>query len=296
MWYKFDNHKWTEDKAANKIYMLMTEELNRELSIIHEDWKIKVFSNQTTAQVERANQAISAQGGGANGSGNSNGNGNGNGSGNGNGNGNGSAGAGNGNGSGNGNGGAGDNIFNRNNNTNSSNRNASASNSRNSHSNSNSDDDDEILIYNKHLYDDREAKANLEEQKQQYFENQHAKVCLDKCGQILGFLSTPQNKKKIIEDLSQKCYDDEFHTNLDENRNIFVCNNGVLDLDQCIFRNGEPSDMMTMSSKIDYPVNVDTLEAQENMHSIQDWLDRILPIDAVQDYVLNIFALSLYGI
>ena len=81
--------------------------------------------------------------------------------------------------------GAGDNIFNRNNNTNASNRNAS-------HlilvivTNSNSDDDDEILIYNKHLYDDREAKANLEEQKQQYFENQHAKVCLDKCGQILG--------------------------------------------------------------------------------------------------------------
>ena len=275
MWYKFDNHKWTEDKAANKIYMLMTEELNRELSIIHEDWKIKVFSNQSTAQVERANQAISAQGGGGNGA-------NGNGS---NGNGNGSA-------------GAGDNIFNRNNNTNGSNRNGSASattsNSRNSHSNS--DDDDEILIYNKHLYDDREAKANLEEQKQQYFENQHAKVCLDKCGQILGFLSTPQNKKKIIEDLSQKCYDAEFHTNLDENRNVFVCNNGVLDLDQCIFRNGEPSDMMTMSSKIDFPTNVDSLESQEYLHSIQDWLDRILPVDAVQDYVLNIFALKLSGV
>ena len=32
------------------------------------------------------------------------------------------------------------------------------------------------------------------------------------------------------------------------------------------------------------------------MHSIQDWLDRILPVDAVQDYVLNIFALKLSGV
>jgi P4 family phage/plasmid primase-like protien len=223
IWYKFDNHKWTEDKAANKIYMLMTEELNRELTHIHEDLKIKVFSNQSSEQVEKAKLALVAA--------------------------------------------------------------------------TNADDDDtELPPYHKHLIDDRENKANLEEQKKQYFENQHAKACLDKCGQILAFLSTPQNKKKIIEDLSQKCYDDEFHTNLDENRNIFVCNNGVLDLDQCIFRNGEPSDMMTMSSKIDYPVNVDTLEAQEHMHSIQDWLDRILPIDAVQDYVLNIFALKISGV
>ena len=228
-WYKFDNHKWTEDKAANKIYMLMTEELTKELALIHEDLKMKVFSHQSTEQVEKANKANSANA-----------------------------------------------------------------------ANHNSNDNNSAMAYKKYLIDDREAEANLEEQKKQHFENQHAKASLDKCGQILAFLSTPQNKKKIIEDLSQKCYDDEFHTNLDENRNIFVCNNGVLDLDQdpskpCIFRNGEPSDMMTMNSKIDFPTDVDTLDAQEIMHSIQDWLDRILPVDAVQEYVLNIFALKLSG-
>ena len=221
-WYKFDNHKWTEDKAANKIYMLMTEELNRELAVIHEDLKIKVYSNHSTEQVAKANTAIIA----------------------------------------------------------------------------NRQDDAETIItsYRNHIVDDREAQSNLEEQKRLFFENQHAKTSLEKCGQILAFLSTPINKKKIIEDLSQKCYDNEFHTNLDENRNIFVCNNGVLDLDHCLFRNGEPSDMMTMSSRIDFPTDIDTLEAQEIMYSIQDWLDRILPIDAVQEYVLNIFALKLSGV
>ena len=223
-WYKFDDHKWSEDKAANKIYMLLTEELCRELGLVHEDLKSKVFHTQSVDQLEKANNNI---------------------------------------------------VANR----------------------QQQDDEDNIIAsYQRHLVDDREEKSNLDEQKKIYFENQHNKACLDKCGQILAFLSTPQNKKKIIEDLSQKCYDDEFHTNLDENRNIFVCNNGVLDLEQCIFRNGEPSDMMTMTSKIDFPTDVDTLCAQEIMHSIQDWLDRILPVDSVQDYVLNIFALKLSGV
>ena len=243
VWYKFDNHKWTEDKAANKIYMLMTEELQKEISIIHEDLKIKVFSNQSNERTHAVNAANAA-------------------------------------------------------NPNTSNlTNSNLSNSNRSNGAHDDDDTESVASsYQRHLVDDREAQANLEEQKRQYFESQHAKASLDKCGQILAFLSTPINKKKIIEDLSQKCYDDEFHTNLDENRNIFVCNNGVLDLEQCIFRNGEPSDMMTMSSKTDFPTDVDTLDAQEIMYSIQDWLDRILPVDAVQDYVLNIFALKLSGV
>ena len=247
-WYKFDNHKWTEDIAANKIYMLMTEELQKEISIIHEDLKIKVFSNQNNERVPAANGN------------NTNGN-----------------------------------VTN----SNVTNPNRGRSHNSSSNSSTHDDDDDEestTSSYQRHLVDDREVQSNLEEQKKQYFESQHAKSSLDKCGQILSFLSSPQNKKKIIEDLSQKCYDDEFHTNLDENRNIFVCNNGVLDLDQCMFRNGEPSDMMTMSSKTEFPMDVDTLQAQDILYSIQDWLDRILPVDAVQDYVLNIFALKLSGV
>ena len=227
IWYKFDNHKWTEDKAANKIYMLMTDELQYELTLIHEELKMKVFSNQSTEQ-----QAIQARSGTSNAGG---------------------------------------------------------------HPGAH-DDDESHLSYQRHLVDDRESNGNIEEQKQKYFENQHAKACLDKCGSILGFLSTPQNKKKIIEDLSQKCYDEEFYTNLDENRNVFVCNNGVLDLTNCIFRQGEPADMMTISSKISFPKNVDSLEVQETMHDIQDWLDRIFPEDEVQQYVMNTFALKLSGV
>ena len=239
IWYKFDNHKWTEDKAANKIYMLMTEELQRELTLVHEDLKNKVFREQNEEQQRIETNRTNAI----------------------------------------------------------SNASSNIIRSGEDRGEDGGDGDEESLAsYQRHLVDDRETNGTVEEQKTRYLENQHTKACLSKCGQILEFLSTPQNKKKIIEDLSQKCYDEEFYTNLDENRNVFVCNNGVLDLDQCIFRNGEPADMMTISSKINFPKDVDSLEAQEIILSIQDWLDKIFPVDEVQDYVLNLFALKLSGV
>ena len=233
IWYKFDNHKWTEDKAANKIYMLMTEELQRELTTIHEDLKNKVFREQNDEQQRIETNRANA-------------------------------------------------IANTNNVI--------------STGEETGEESESLLSYQRHLVDDRDTDGTVAEQKTRYLENQHTKACLSKCGGILEFLSTPTNKKKIIEDLSQKCYDEEFYTNLDENRSIFVCNNGVLDLDQCIFRNGEPADMMTISSKINFPKDVDSLEAQEIILSIQEWLDKIFPEDEVQDYVLNLFASKLAGV
>ena len=234
IWYKFDNHKWTEDKAANKIYMLMTEELQRELTLIHEDLKNKVFREQNDEQQRIETNRVSAL--------------------------------------------------------------ANTNNVIRSSGDIDNNDEESLLSYQRHLADDRENDGTVEEQKKRYLENQHTKACLSKCGAILEFLSTPQNKKKIIEDLSQKCYDEEFYKNLDETRTIFVCNNGVLDLENCIFRNGEPADMMTISNNINFPKDIDSLEAQDIILSIQEWLDKIFPNDEVQEYVLNLFACKLAGV
>ena len=292
IWYKFDKHKWTEDKAANKIYMLMTDELQKEITMIHEDLKTKVFSNQTDEQQQNTQRIRDAAR-------NENRNRN-------------------------------EDIEDapdtderdcddddddedddddddedNNNNKNNKNRmqrdlrtriiNTKQKNGGNLRRAESSNDNGEMSFRN-YIKDDRELEPNLQDKRVKHFENQHNKACLAKCGDILAFLSTPQNKKKIIEDLSQKCFDEEFYTNLDENRNIFVCNNGVLDLENCTFRDGEPDDMMTINCKISFPMNVDTFEGQEIIQSIQEWLDRILPIDSVQEYVLNIFALKLSGV
>ena len=223
-WYKFEKHKWSIDNAGNKIYMLMTDELERELKVIHDELKKKVFKSMQEEE-----------------------------------------------------------------------QSAAAENDDDPNERQHDEDGNSLYSYERHIRDDREAKNNVEEQKAKHVNNQINKVCLEKCGQVIQFISTPQNKKKIIEELSHKCYDEEFYKNLNENLNVFVCNNGVLDLEAAVFRNGDAQDMMTITSNINFPKNVDSLEAQEQLHAIQDWLDRIFPEDDVQDYVLNIFASKLSG-
>jgi P4 family phage/plasmid primase-like protien len=167
---------------------------------------------------------------------------------------------------------------------------------RNRHNtNYNEDDDESIASYQRFIIDDREIVKNPEQMAIEAKDNIYTKLQYEKCAAILQFMDTPRNKKTIIEDLSQKSYDEEFYKKLDENTNIFVCNNCVLDLDLCVFRDGQPSDMMTVSSNIDYPKNIDSPEAQEIMFAIQDWLDKIFPDEELQEYTLNEFACKLSG-
>ncbi len=159
----------------------------------------------------------------------------------------------------------------------------------------NFDDDESATSYQRYIVDDREEPANAEQLSNDLKDRMYTKQQNEKCAELIQFLSKPANKKTVIEDLSQKCYDEEFYKKLDDNNNVFVCTNGILDLESCIFRDGQPSDMMTMSSGVEFPKNIDSVEAQEMMCSIQDWLDKIFPDDDVQAYVLNTFACKLSG-
>ena len=162
--------------------------------------------------------------------------------------------------------------------------------------NNDNNDDESVASYEKFIVDDRHQPVNTEQLSNALKDKMYTKHQIEKCSEIIQFLSKPTNKKTIIEDLSQKCYDEDFYKKLDDNHNVFVCMNGVLDFDTCIFRDGQPSDMMSISSCVMFPKKTDTIEAHEIMCSIQEWLDKIFPDDEVQSYVLNIFAHKLSGI
>jgi P4 family phage/plasmid primase-like protien len=157
--------------------------------------------------------------------------------------------------------------------------------------NGNDSDDEELTeeedsrVANEDYINDKEAG---EEQKK-ILEFQ---ACSKKCDEIDNFLSNVLNKEKIIKDLSQKCYDDQFLKNLNENKDIFACANGTLDLEQLMFRAGMPSDMSTISCGINYP---DEQGYNEHELDIQDFLDKIFPDPDIEDYVLNLFAEKLSG-
>jgi P4 family phage/plasmid primase-like protien len=222
VYYKFDKHKWTEDKAANKVYTLLSDTIKTELGAIFIELKEKMLAMQRAEN--------------------------------------------------------------------------EASRSRQARIRGDDDEDDASRAsYQRFIVDNREQVVNPEQLAAEQKEKIYTRMQYERCSMIIQFLDKLSNKKTVIEDLSQKCYDEDFYKKLDVNNDIYVCTNGVLDLDSCIFRDGQPSDMMTLNSGIDYPKNIDSVEAQDIMCSIQEWLDKIFPDDEVQNYVLNVFACKLSG-
>ena len=72
-------------------------------------------------------------------------------------------------------------------------------------------DEDSNTTYNKYIRDDREAIVNPEKLTAELKDKMYTKQQNERCGELILFLSKPVNKKTIIEDLSQKCYDEEYY-------------------------------------------------------------------------------------
>lgn len=112
---------------------------------------------------------------------------------------------------------------------------------------------------------------------------------------LLQFFQNINNKKNIILDMSYQCYDENFIGNLDTNKNIFICENGVIDLNTLTFRKGEISDMGTLYSKITYPIDMDEFEEMDIANYINEFLSKIFVDHDIKEYVLNVFAEKLSG-
>ena len=122
--------------------------------------------------------------------------------------------------------------------------------------------------------------------------------CNSKMGtivQIDEFLQTRANRSNLTKDIAQELYDSEFYKKLNENRDIFCCNNVVLDFANKVVRKGLPEDMSTIKTDIDFPLDIDNEIANIRFNDIADFLDKVYPIPAVQEHVINIFSESLCG-
>jgi P4 family phage/plasmid primase-like protien len=113
--------------------------------------------------------------------------------------------------------------------------------------------------------------------------------------QLCEFINKPANRNNIIKDLCHECYDEDFYQNLDTNTNIFICNNCVLDLKDCIIRDGQPGDMNSIYSNITFPLDVTSDLAMECFDEIEELLDKLFPDLDVRDYVMNYYAEALSG-
>ena len=134
-----------------------------------------------------------------------------------------------------------------------------------------------------------EEKAKMEIQQQVI--NSKIKVT----AAVKHFLESKSNRSNLINDLENLFYDQRFYENLDQNPNVFICSNCVLDFKNKEIREGLSTDMNSINSGLVFPDETNSMDAQEILLDIEDFLDKIFPISEIQDYVLNLLAESLCG-
>ena len=80
-----------------------------------------------------------------------------------------------------------------------------------------------------------------------------------------------------------------FEEIIDRNPNLLCFNNGVLDLNTFSFRDGIPEDYITMTTNIDFH------QFDPYIHDLENFLQEILPIKAVREYLLYYLSTCLHG-
>ena len=99
-------------------------------------------------------------------------------------------------------------------------------------------------------------------------------------------------KDNVMKEAAFIFYDPDFYKNLDENRDIICCDNGIYDLKNDHFRDGVPDDYVSLSTNTDY-IKYD--KKIPEIIEIKDFIKKILPNRNVRRYVLKLFSSILSG-
>jgi P4 family phage/plasmid primase-like protien len=109
---------------------------------------------------------------------------------------------------------------------------------------------------------------------------------------IIEKLRNVSFKSLLIKELCVLISDEEFEDNLDSNAHLIGFNNGVFDLDRQIFRDGHPSDLISLGTNIDYqpydpndPMTAKIFKVLEDIH----------PTRENREYWLKTMACALHG-
>lgn len=129
--------------------------------------------------------------------------------------------------------------------------------------------------------------GNVDETERAKLELQEKRICA-----IVSKLKTVKFHEQVIKMCKLKMHDVNFHKKMNENKNIIVCENGVLDLELGIFRDGRPDDYATFSTGIYYhtynPRDDDVLE-------VEDFLEKVFPNINRRNYFVDMASACLQG-
>lgn len=148
---------------------------------------------------------------------------------------------------------------------------------------SNEDEDDdafESLDDKKEKIQDRyeNANNNINKLLRLLLKNHFKKSVIDECTNLFVYDNIFDNK--VFEEI------------LDTNNDLIVFTNGVYDLNNDVFRKGEPEDYLTVSTNLVY---MDFVENNQLIKEVEEFLEQIIPIKRVRNYVMKSLASCLSG-
>ena len=111
---------------------------------------------------------------------------------------------------------------------------------------------------------------------------------------IIPKLRMGTEKNNIMREAMEVLYDEEFDKRVDKNKYLLCCRNGVIDLKNRAFRNGQPNDYITKCTNIDYH------EFNPEYHSeyaaqIIELFEKIYPVNELNKYMWDHLSGSLFG-
>ena len=119
---------------------------------------------------------------------------------------------------------------------------------------------------------------------------------IKKLSRISLKLRTTSFKKNVFDECCELFHTDKFEENLDTKDHIIGFNNGVYDLNLGEFREGMPEDYISYCTNIDYINYREDPEADdEELSDVWKFLEQVLPIEDVRDYVITLFSSFLSG-
>jgi len=139
-----------------------------------------------------------------------------------------------------------------------------------------------------------EFKAELAAQQVGADESRRGKLELQE-KRVIGIISklkTVKFHEQVIKMCKLKMHDGNFHKKMNENRTILTCENGVLDLELGIFRDGRPDDYSTFSSGIHYH---EYNEQDEDVLELEDFLCKVFPNKNRRQYFIDMATSCLQG-
>jgi phage/plasmid-associated DNA primase len=106
-------------------------------------------------------------------------------------------------------------------------------------------------------------------------------------------LRTGSFEKQVVDMCKLEWYDKDFYKNINENRSLIGCENGVIDLELGVFRDGQPDDYITFSTGLNF--NKDYTYDHPDVKDLDKYLLEVFPNKNRREYFLDFLCATLQG-